>query len=62
LENGLPKQVSIETGISDGSFIQVVSGLDEGIEVITGVNYPQVQQGSSSAFGSSGNQPRMIRM
>jgi HlyD family secretion protein len=52
LEDGQPKQVSIETGISDGSFIQVISGLSEGQEVITGVIQPMMnQQSPTSAFG-----------
>jgi HlyD family secretion protein len=60
LEDGQPKQVSIETGISDGSFIQVISGLIEGQEIITGVNQPMMnQQGSSSAFGGGAGGMRM---
>lgn len=52
LENGTPTQISIETGISDGSFIQVVSGLLENQQVITGVNYTTLQTGTSSAFST----------
>ena len=52
LEDGQPKQAAIETGISDGSFIQVISGLSEGQEVITGVIQPMMnQQSPTSAFG-----------
>ena len=62
LEEGLPTQISIQTGISDGAFIQVISGLEEGQEVITGVNHPEVQaQSGGMAFGGGGGM-RMIRM
>lgn len=36
LEDGKAKLVSIETGISDGRFIEIIEGLEEGQEVITG--------------------------
>ena len=64
LEDGEPKQVSIQTGISDGGFIQVVSGLEEGQLVITGVNHPALQTGSQGAAfgGGGGGQRMMIRM
>ena len=59
LEEGVPKQISIETGISDGNFIQIITGLSEGQEVITGVNHPIMQASSGGmAFGGQ----RMIRM
>ncbi len=57
LENGSPKQVDIQVGESDGTFIQVVSGLDEGAEIIIGINYVKKTDGNSSAF-STGMQPR----
>jgi len=62
LDEGQPKLVSIETGISDGSFIEVTSGLAEGQEVITGVNQPASQQASSSAYGGGMGGTRVIRM
>ena len=62
LEDGVPKQVNIETGVSDGSFIHVVSGLEAGQEVITGVNHPAMQSGATAAFGGGGGQRTMIRM
>ena len=62
LQDGMPTQVSITTGISDGNFIQVLSGLEQGQEVITGVNQPIHQSASGGmAFGGSSG-PRMIRM
>lgn len=35
-ENGIAKRVEVETGISDNRYIQVMSGIDSGAEVITG--------------------------
>ena len=37
-QDGIAKRVEVETGISDNRYIQVMSGLDAGMEVITG-NY-----------------------
>ena len=34
--DGRPKPQPVRTGISDGQFTEVVSGLDEGAQVITG--------------------------
>ncbi len=58
LENGLPKQIDIKVGESDGTFIEVVSGLEEGSEVIIGVSYLTNTAGSSSAFSNSMQQRR----
>lgn len=35
-DNGIAKRVEVETGISDNSFIQVMSGLESGAEIVTG--------------------------
>jgi len=35
-ENGNAKRVEVETGISDNSYIQIMSGVEAGLEVITG--------------------------
>lgn len=35
-DNGIAKRVEVETGISDNSHIEVVKGLEDGAEVITG--------------------------
>lgn len=35
-DNGAAKQVQVDTGISDNSYIQVLSGLEAGDEVVTG--------------------------
>ena len=37
-QEGIAKRVEVETGISDNRYIQVMSGIDAGAEVITG-NY-----------------------
>lgn len=36
LEGGTPKPVEVETGITDGAFTEIVSGVNEGDQVITG--------------------------
>jgi HlyD family secretion protein len=35
-DNGTAKRVEVETGISDNSFMQIMSGLEGGMEVVTG--------------------------
>lgn len=57
LEKGIPKQVNIQVGESDGTFIEVASGLEEDTEVIVGINYMKNTNTNSSAF-STGIQPR----
>jgi HlyD family secretion protein len=57
------KEVKIKAGISDASFTEVLEGLTEGDEVVTGVNNPNVvataaaqgaQQQGRSPFGGGG--------
>ena len=55
LENNMPIRKIVEVGNSDGTFIEVLSGLEEGIQVILGLSYVSNTNGSSSAF--SGNIP-----
>ena len=52
LENGSPKQVNVQVGESDGTFIEVISGIKENTEVIIGINYIKNDSGSSSAFST----------
>jgi hypothetical protein len=53
------KPVTIKTGIADNSFTEVIEGLNEGDEVVTGLNMPltattpQAPQGRSP-FGGGG--------
>ncbi|WP_300447980.1 efflux RND transporter periplasmic adaptor subunit [Helicobacter mastomyrinus] len=37
LKNGKPESVNVEVGISDGSFVQILSDIDENTFIITGV-------------------------
>ena len=63
LQEGFPVQLEITTGISDGGFIEVLSGLETGVEVITGVVQPTGNnQSGGMAFGGSSSAPRVIRM
>ena len=58
LENNMPKQVQIQTGITNGTYIEIVSGLNEGQSVITGVSYLSASTGASSAFSSTDQRRR----
>jgi HlyD family secretion protein len=58
LVDNMPKQAEIEVGLSDGNFIEVISGINENDEIIIGVNQPMTQA-SGSAFGSNTPQMRM---
>jgi len=49
LRNGKPEAVTVKTGISDGVFTEVIEGLKEGDEVITGMTGGPVQSGASAA-------------
>lgn len=55
LENNQPVHKVVEVGNSDGTFIEIVSGLKEADDVIIGLSYVKSTNGSSSAF--SGNMP-----
>lgn len=61
LENGKPKSVEVVTGLSDGNFTEVISGVTEGQELISGVTYKDPKQASAnsrSAFTPGGFGPR----
>jgi membrane fusion protein, macrolide-specific efflux system len=51
LRNGSPVSVPVQTGITDGVNTQIVSGLQPGDQVVTGVT----SGGSSSKSASSGS-------
>ena len=51
LRNGAPVAVPVQTGISDGVNTQIVSGLQVGDQVVTGVSSASAKSGSTS--GSS---------
>jgi hypothetical protein len=50
--------VQIKTGISDGIFTEVVSGLDEGAKVVTSVVNTSAAAAPAGPFGGGGF-PRM---
>ena len=54
----LPQPVRVKTGISDGAFTEVASGLMEGDTIITGIKLPPIQASAAppgqSPFGGGG--------
>jgi HlyD family secretion protein len=50
--DGKPKPQPIRTGISDGQWVEVVSGLDEGAQIITGVGDGAARAGGPRPGGS----------
>jgi len=67
-EKGLPKPVDVRIGISDGQFVELREGLDEGAPVITGTEIPGARAAgaaprpgtspSSNPFNPQRPQPR----
>jgi HlyD family secretion protein len=67
-EKGQPKPVDVRTGVSDGQFVEVRQGLDEGAVVITGTEIPGARAAgggtrpgaspSSNPFSPQRPQPR----
>jgi HlyD family secretion protein len=51
--------VQIKTGISDGISTEVLSGLNEGDQVVTGVTSSGTQAAAANPFGGGGGFPRM---
>jgi HlyD family secretion protein len=59
LESGAPKPVEVETGLTDGVVTEVVSGLDEGAEVVTSQYTPGATNGPAPSLNPfSGGPPR----
>ena len=57
LVDGKPTMVEVVTGLSDGNFAEVISGVKEEQEMIIGVNYKNAKQaaaGSTLPFGGGG--------
>lgn len=55
LKDGKPQALDIVTGLSDGTYVQVISGLTADQKFITGVNYKNAKQSTNnSAFGGGG--------
>jgi HlyD family secretion protein len=65
-ESGQPKPVDVRTGVSDGQFVELRQGLDEGAVVITGTEIPGARavgarpgaSPSSNPFSPQRPQPR----
>jgi hypothetical protein len=56
--DGQPKPQPIRTGITDGQYIEVVSGLEEGAQIITGVvGDVGARPGGPRPGGSPGTNP-----
>jgi len=52
-ESPVLKPVSIKTGISDGTYTEVLEGLNEGDAIVTGVNVPITSAGGARQPGGS---------
>jgi hypothetical protein len=48
-EKGQPKPVDVRIGVSDGQFVELRQGLDEGAAVITGTEIPGARAAGSGA-------------
>ncbi len=64
-EKGQPKPVNVRIGISDGQFVELREGIDEGAVVVTGTQIPGAAAGprpsgspSSNPFQPQRPQPR----
>ncbi|HEY3374779.1 MAG TPA: HlyD family efflux transporter periplasmic adaptor subunit [Candidatus Aquicultor sp.] len=53
LKNGQPQTLSVETGISSDSQIEIISGVTEGENVVTSIISPATQAASTSGGSSS---------
>lgn len=56
LKDNVPELMVVQTGISDGAYIEVLSDLDQNAKIITGVNYKNASQitGNSVMGGPRG--------
>lgn len=51
-KNQRPQAITVTLGISDGSYTEVISGLNEGDHVLTSAFFPNAQAGSSPGSGN----------
>ncbi len=61
LVNGKPTQIEVVTGLSDGNYAEVISGVKEEQELIIGVNYKNAKQAAKTSTilgGGGGMGPR----
>lgn len=50
-KDGQPSPIPIQTGISDGAFVEVIEGLAPGTTVLTGVNFKNSKQAAAAGPG-----------
>jgi HlyD family secretion protein len=55
--DGKPKPQPIRTGINDGQWVEVVSGLDDGAQIITGIGEGTSRAGAPRPAASGGTNP-----
>ena len=55
--DGKPKPQPIRTGINDGQWVEVVSGLEDGAQIITGVGDGASRAGAPRPGASGGTNP-----
>lgn len=53
-KDGQPTPLPIQTGISDGAFVEVVEGLAPGTTVLTGINFKDKKQAADAAAARPG--------
>lgn len=59
LKDNIPVMIEVVTGLSDGNYSEVISGLKDGQEIITGVNYKNAKQiANATAMPFGGMQGR----
>ena len=58
LENGKPKPVRVETGLSDGARTEVTGSLREGQPVVTGTQTAAQAKTGGAPFGMQQQRPR----
>jgi HlyD family secretion protein len=59
LENGKPKRVAVQTGLSDGARTEITGDLKEGAQVITGTQVVGAEKAAAGApFGMQQQRPR----
>jgi len=51
LENGKPKPIRVETGLTDGSKTEISGEINEGDSILTGVETPATTNSQSRPFG-----------
>ena len=54
LENGKPVPKPVRTGISDGAFVEVIEGVEQGVTLITGVNFKNAKQAANASSPTMG--------